>query len=71
MKSEATKKHKAIESDIANILDCFGDVKKYLTLVHYFSGCDTTSAVYGQGKLQILKLFEKFKVAREEADLFL
>ena len=56
MKSEATKRHKAIERDISNITDCTDVVRKYLTLVHAFSGCDTTSAVNGKVKLSILKL---------------
>jgi hypothetical protein len=34
------------------------DVKSYILFVHAFSGCDTTSAVYGKGKKQILKLIE-------------
>ena len=71
MKTEATKKHKAIESDIGVIAECISDVRKYLTFVHAFGGCDTTSLVYGQGKLSILKLLEKSKAAREEADVFL
>ena len=71
MKTEVTKKHKAIERDIGVIAECIGNVKKYLTFVYAFSGCDTTSVVYGQGKLSILKLLEKSKTAREEADVFL
>ena len=43
----------------------------YLTFVHIFSGCDTASAGYGQGKLSILKLLEKSKAGREETDVFL
>ena len=42
-----------------------------MTLFHVFSGWDTTSAAYGQGKLPILKLLKKSKGAREEADVFL
>ena len=38
---------------------------------HAFGGCDTTTAVYGEGKLSILKLLEKSVAAREEADVFL
>ena len=71
MKTEATKKHKAIERDIGVIAECIGHVRKYLTFIHVFGGCDTTSAVYGQSKLLTLKLLEKSKAAREEADLFL
>ena len=42
-----------------------------MTFVHAFGGCDNTSAVFGQGKLSILKLLEEPKAAREEADVFL
>ena len=70
MRTEAMKKHKAIEREIGVIAECIGDVRKYLTFVHAFGGCDTTSAVYGQSKLLILKLLEKSKVAREEAVFF-
>ena len=51
MRTEATTKPKAIECDPGVIAECIGDVRKYLTFVHAFGGCDTTSAVYGQGKL--------------------
>ena len=71
MKTEATKNHKAIECDIGVIAACIGHVEKYLTFAHAFGGCDTTSAVYGQVKLSILKLLEKLKGARVEADAFL
>ena len=71
MRTEAMKKHKAIEREIGVIAECIGDVRKYLTFVHAFGGCDTASAVYGQSKLLILKLLEMSKVAREEADVFL
>ena len=70
MKTEATKKHKAIERDIGVIGECIGDVGKYPTFINVFGGCDTTSSVYGPSKLSILKLLEKSKAAREEADLF-
>ena len=70
MRTEAMKKHKAIEREIGVIAECIGDVRKYLTFVHAFGGCDTTSAVYGQSKLLILKLLEKSKVTREEAVFF-
>ena len=70
MRTETTKKHKAIEGDIRVISECIGDVRKYLTFDHAFGGCDTTSGVYGQGKLSILTLLEKSKAAREEADVF-
>ena len=71
MRIEATKKHRAIERDIGVISEYIGNVRKYLTFVHVFGGCDATSAVYGQGKLSILTLLKKSKAAREETDVFL
>ena len=66
MRIEATKKHRAIERDIGVISEYIGNVRKYLTFAHVFGGCDTTSAVYGQGKLSILTLLKKSKAAREK-----
>lgn len=40
-------------------------------LVHAFSVCNTTSELYGQGKLSILKFLERFKAARDEVDVLL
>ena len=34
------------------------DVKKYIVLADSFSGCVTTSAIYGKGKKHVLKLLE-------------
>lgn len=34
------------------------DLKEFILLVHGFSGCDSTSAIYGKGKKQLLKIFE-------------
>ena len=51
MNSETTRKHRAIERDIDNIAKCIGYVRKYLTLVHAFSGCDTNSAVQYMAKV--------------------
>ena len=55
----ATRKHKAVERDIGVITECSGNDRKYLTFIHAFGGCNTTSGVYGQDKLSILKLLEK------------
>ena len=60
-----------IKHNISNTTDCIGNVRKYLMLVHALSGCNTTSTVYQQGKMPILKLLEKVKAAMEETDVFL
>ena len=41
MRTEATRKHKAIEHDIGIIAKCIGDVTKYFIFVHVFGGCDS------------------------------
>ena len=42
-----------------------------MLLVFAFSACNTTSELYGQGKLSILKFLERFKAAMEEVDVLL
>ena len=61
MKYEDTKMHKVIKYDIHNIKDQIKDVRKYLTLIHGSSGCDTTSTVHGKVELLALKLLQKIK----------
>ena len=34
------------------------ELKSVLPVVHAFSGCDTTSAIFGYGKAKLLKLFK-------------
>ena len=34
------------------------DIKELLPFVHAFSGCDTTSAIFGHGKPKLLKLLK-------------
>ena len=42
-----------------------------MTFVHAFEGCETTSTIYGMGKISILKLLEKSKSAKQYAEVFL
>ena len=69
-KSDTAAKHEVIKRDFSNTAKCIGNVRKYLMLVHAFSECDTTSDVYEQGRLSILKLLKKSKAEREEAYVF-
>ena len=71
MRSEATKRFPAVERDVSKIASCLGVVQKYITFIHAFGGCDSTSAVFGHGKLAILRLIEKSKSAQELADVFM
>ena len=61
LKFEAIKKHKAINV-VSVTLQTSGDVRKYLTLVYAFSGCDTKSAVYRQ--MPTLKPLEKIETLK-------
>ena len=42
-----------------------------LLFAHAWSGCDTTSAIFGQGKSVIIKQLRKCEDVREIADIFL
>ena len=74
MKSKSTRKYKKSGRDVGQIASTLGDIQKYLTFIHAFGGCDTTSAIFGQGKLSILRLLssknkKRSLAAREAADI--
>ena len=71
MKSEATRKKNEVRRDIEQYSSCLGDIKKYITLIHAFAGCDTTSSIYGHGKMKILRLQQKNSTAHIAPDQFL
>ena len=70
MKSEATRKYSETVRNIRQMAESLGEVRKYITLIHAFSGCDTTSALFGQGKISILRLLQKSAAARDAANTF-
>ena len=75
MKSKGTRKCKKSVRDVGQIASTLGDIQKYLAFIHAFGGCDTTSAIFGQGKLSILRLLsskskKRSLAAREAADVF-
>ena len=49
MKCESNKRHKQTIRDIGMVAESLDDVCKYLTLIHAFGECDTTSASFGLG----------------------
>ena len=71
MKCKAKRKQNEVRRDIEQYSSCIGDIRKYITLIHAFVGCDTTSSIYGQGKMKILRLLQKNSAARTAADQFL
>ena len=76
IKSEGTHKYKKSVCDIGQIESTLGDNQKYLIFMHAFGGCDTTSVIFGQGKLSILRLLssknkkKRNLAAQEAADIF-
>ena len=67
MKCEGSKRHMESVRDIGKMAESLRDVRKYLTFIHAFGGCDTTSATFGLGKISILKLMEERNDARKAA----
>ena len=47
------------------------DIKKYLLFLHAFTGCDSTSAIFGKGKVSLLKLFRKCELFRSASKAFM
>ena len=50
--------------------DLVTDCKKSILFIHAFSGCDTTSAFYGKGKLQALQLIKSNTDLQDIPDVF-
>ena len=65
IKSEGTHKYKKSVCDIGQIESTLGDNQKYLIFMHAFGGCDTTSVIFGQGKLSILRLLSSKNKKKE------
>ena len=42
--------------------------KGYLLLIHAMSGCDTTSAPYGKGKISFMNLVNKSEMLKDISD---
>ena len=45
-------------------------LKVLILFIHAWSGCDTTSSIYGPGKTSIMKKLQKSKHFREICSLF-
>ena len=76
IKREGTCKYKESVCDIGQIVSILGYIQKNLTFIPVFGGCDTTSVIFRQGKLSILRLLssknkkKRSWAAREAADFF-
>lgn len=46
------------------------NIRNYILIAHAFSGCDTTSAIFGKGKKQLLRLFESERGLQQSALTF-
>ena len=59
MKSEENKNRKKKFVNIRKVIaDLSPNVVKNLLFIHALSGCDTTSGIFNQGKLMVLKLVD-------------
>ncbi len=47
------------------------DIKEHLLFLHAFTGCDSTSAIFGKGKVLVVKLFRKSKKLQEVSKTFM
>ena len=75
LKNEGTRKYKDSVRDIEQIASTLGDIQKYFIFIHTFGWGDTTSAIFGQGKVPILRLLssenkKRILTVREAADAF-
>ena len=48
----------------------YNDLKKFIAFLHCFTGCDTTSCFYGQGKNKFVKLLVKKPDLQEFVPIF-
>ena len=44
---------------VEQLHQALGSTRQHLLFIHAITGCDTTSALYGQGKVKALKLAQK------------
>ena len=61
-KSEAAKKSWSIDKIIASIGSI---VQKHILFLHAWTGCDTTSAIFGHGKTSLLKKIKQHKYLQQ------
>ena len=54
---------------IKNLQCEIASIKPYLLFIHAWSGCDTTSALFGKGKPSFLKLVSKSKQLQKASDV--
>ena len=47
------------------------DIKEHLLFLHAFTGCDSTSATFGKGKVSVVKLFRKSKQLQNVSNTFM
>ena len=65
------KKDSLKNRSIREMSSCFKPILEFMTVLHAFTGCDTTSATYGLGKVSIMRALEKKKSIRDAARVFL
>lgn len=66
-----TSTHPGKLYNISDLQETLGVMKDHILLVHAFTGCDTTSAIYGKGKKKFFKLLHDNPDMQSEAQKFL
>ena len=56
--------------NIRKLQESFCKERIYLLFFHAISGCDTTSALYLQGKKKVVQLFQKKNYVNKYMDVF-
>lgn len=63
-------KGKMLDTFYSNKSFKYGDISENILFLHAVSGCDTTSALFGQGKIKFCTTLEKFPCINESVKIF-
>ena len=70
-RTDGTRKNSSKNRSIREMSSCLKPILEFMTFLHAFTGCDTTSATYGCGKVSTMRALEKKKFIRDAARVFL
>ena len=70
-RTDGTRKNSAKNQSIREMSSSLKPILEFLTFLHAFTGCDTTSATFGFGEVSIMRALEKKKFIRDAARVFL
>lgn len=63
--------HGKVYYDISNIIHKVNDKRKLMMFAYAITGCDTTSAFFGVGKLKAMEIVQNSQEAQTQASLFI